>query len=474
MAGRRQHSEPVHATRTATQTGDPSEGGQDGRLTSRLVRFLRADEPWDIAEEFHLSGRAEWTLGRIDGPRVLAPSSSRTHIWSCNDASMSSRHATLADTADGWIIADSGSKNGTFLNGERLIDRRVLRDGDILQLGSSFFIYLRERRGAAMFSGRLKRGLAPLDYQIDPLLPFAASDLSIHLYGETGTGKDVIARAIHDLSGRQGVFVARNCAAIPENLFESELFGYSKGAFSGASTAQQGQILAAAGGTLFLDEIGELSLPLQAKLLRVLELKEVQPLGASTPIAVDFRLVSATLCDLEAMVAAGRFRQDLYGRLGRSFRVPPLREHKEHLGLLIQRVLLGKFARLSPLPPVRFKIEAARAMVRHSWPLNVRELKQCVESALTVSIATGLQDGAYVVELCHLPRSVLADSANRSPRCPVETVPAESRGPLSDDEVVASLRAVQGNRAKAAKVLGLSERTIFRRVEQLRKRGVKV
>jgi transcriptional regulator with PAS, ATPase and Fis domain len=464
----------MDATRTATQTRENGEDAEGrGRPRPRLVRFFRADDPIEAVDEFPLSGRAAWKLGRIDGVRTVAPPGDR--VWSRNDAQMSSKHAVVRASADGWVIADAGSKNGTFVNGARLLDERRLNDGDIIQLGSSFFIYLEReaRRRSASPAHREVPDQAPLDYQIEPLLPFATSELSVHLHGETGTGKDVIARAIHDLSGRRGDFVARNCAAIPDNLFESELFGYAKGAFSGASTAQQGQILAAAGGTLFLDEIGELSMPMQAKLLRVLELKEVQPLGASTPIAVDFRLVSATLCDLEAMVAAGRFRKDLYGRLGRAFRVPPLREHKEHLGRLIRRLLLAKSERFATVTPVRFKIEAARAIVRHSWPLNVRELKQCVESALTASIATGLQDGAYVVELSHLPRSVV-DPAQGSPQRSVEIVPVEGRGPLSDDEVVASLRAVQGNRAKAAKVLGLSERTIFRRVEQLRKRGVKV
>jgi transcriptional regulator with PAS, ATPase and Fis domain len=325
--------------------------------------------------------------------------------------------------------------------------------------------------------------LAPLDYQIEPLLPFAATDLSIHLRGETGVGKDVVARALHDLSGRRGSFVALNCAAIPDNLFESELFGYVRGAFSGAVASHRGQIAAAEGGTLFLDEIGELSLPMQAKLLRVLEQKEVWPVGASAPVRVNFRLVSATLCDLEEMIALGRFRRDLYGRLGRTFVVPPLREHREHLGRFVRSILVSVSKPAGQVAPVRFKIEAARAIVGSAWPLNIRELKHCIESAYAAAMAAGMDEGCCVIKHEHLPRSALVGTtaAIRQPRAelherkivPTEPkgAPTDPRGAPTDDDVVAALQAAKGNRSEAARILGVTERTVFRRIGRLRKDG---
>jgi transcriptional regulator of acetoin/glycerol metabolism len=467
------------ATPHSTQTWDVLEDAERGRQRPpRLLRFFRADDPLDSAATFPLSAYAAWTIGRFPETRTLAPRGPL--IGSCNDALMSTRHATLTATSDHWELDDAASKNGTFVNDKRLTSPHVLVDGDIVQCGCSFFIYRasmidRRSTGGASSERSIRVApeslhLSPLDYQIEPVLPFASSDMSLHLHGETGSGKDVVARAIHDVSRRKGAFVARNCAAIPDSLFESELFGYARGAFSGATTSRRGWIVEADGGTLFLDEIGELSLPMQAKLLRVLELKEVLPLGASMPIPVDFRLVSATLCDLEAMVADGRFRRDLYGRLGRTFRIPPLRDHKEHLGRLIRSLLVASSKPPGSLPPVRFKLEAARALVRHTWPLNVRELKHCIESAVAAaSTVTRDEDACYVIELHHLPQSV-GMAPIEAPALADDEI--NGRGRPTDDEVVEALRKARGNRAEAAKVLRVSERTIFRWIARLRKNDI--
>lgn len=469
----------------STQTWDTVEGAEEGhRVPSpRLVRFFRADDPLDAVEEFALIVHAAWTIGRVNGLRPIAPEGSR--IWSCNDSLMSNNHATVTSVAHGWEIADAGSKNGTYVNGERLAAPHALADGDVIQCGYSFFIFreasvVRKAPPPATPSDAV---LPPLDYQIEPLLPFAATDLSIHLRGETGVGKDVVARALHDLSGRRGGFVALNCAAIPDNLFESELFGYVRGAFSGATSSHRGLIAAADGGTLFLDEIGELSLPMQAKLLRVLEQKEVWPVGAPAPVRVNFRLVSATLSDLEEMIGQGRFRRDLYGRLGRTFVVPPLREHKEHLGLIVRSILVSMSKPAGQVAPVRFKIEAARAIVGSAWPLNIRELKQCIESAYAAAMAEGMDEGCCVIKHEHLPRSPLAGTGDsiRQPRAELDErkiASTDPRGTLNepkaaptDDDVIAALRAADGNRAEAARILGVSERTVFRRIGRLKKDG---
>jgi DNA-binding NtrC family response regulator len=199
--------------------------------------------------------------------------------------------------------------------------------------------------------------------------------------GESGVGKEVVARAIHDLSSRAGrPYVTFNCAATPRELFEGQLFGHRKGAFTGATSDQPGTIRAADGGTLFLDEIGELPLDMQPKLLRFLENGEVSPLGERRPVTVDVRVVAATHRDLEALVRQGRFREDLYFRLQViPLRVPPLRERREDIPALARHFLreLGPKGRAPVLAP-----DALAVLTAHDWPGNVRELRNVIERTL--------------------------------------------------------------------------------------------
>ncbi len=468
----------------STQTHDDLVAVTSRSLThasALLTRFFRADAPAIGMDEFRLEEHPTWTLGRIDSRTPGASELAR--VFSRDDALMSARHAFLRRRTEFWEVEDAGSKNGIFVNGDRVQEPRVLGDGDILECGSSFFIYRKSAARSGLSAAvrqqpwrEIALSVPPLHYQIAPILPFAASELAIHLHGETGTGKEVVAHAIHDLSGRRGAFVALNCAAIPDNLFESELFGYVKGAFSGASSNKLGQILEANRGTLFLDEIGELSLPVQAKLLRVLELKEILPIGATKPVRVDFRLISATLCDLRAMVAEGRFRRDLYGRLGQAFELPPLREHKEYIGVLMPALLAGTPLReILPIGEVRFSIAAARALVRYSWPFNIRELKQSVQSALTAAWAGRSADGPLCIDVAHLPPPLIeagdtgaCGTVARSPSLPQHPAPKRSTRSPSDADIVAALQYAGGNRAEAARALGVSERTMFRRIRKLR------
>jgi transcriptional regulator with PAS, ATPase and Fis domain len=446
-----------------------------GRPAARLIRFFRADAPAVDMDEFHLERHAAWTLGRVDSSTAVDAGWETAHVFSRDDALMSGRHARLTRAASSWQIEDTGSKNGTFVNAERIEAPRALRSGDIVECGSSFFVYREsdtEQRviGSAAPPARdVTLSLPPLHYQIRSVLPFTSSDFSLHLHGETGTGKEVVARAIHDLSGRSGPFVARNCAAIPDTLFESELFGYMKGAFSGASANKRGQVIEAHRGTLFLDEIGELSLPMQAKLLRVIELKEVLPVGATEPIAADFRLISATLCDLREMVAQGRFRKDLYARLGQTFVIPPLRAHVEYIGALMPTLLAE-----TPLPTactvgqIRFSMAAARALMRYPFPFNIRELKQCVQSALTAAWADRKGASPLSVELSHLP-SPLTVPTQGAHASMLQLEPSRRPRPTLDDQAIMSaLQSTGGNRAGAARALGVSERTIFRRLRKWR------
>ena len=473
-------------TTNTHDTADFAKAQSASGVAPSLIRFFRADDPFDPVEVFPLSGRVQWPIGRLHHSQSDAPHEGR--IWSHGDGNMSGRHAILGMSQTGWILADAGSKNGTFVNGERLSGPHALQDGDVVECGHSFFVFREAKAPSPRPMGIRPAALElpPLYYQIASIHPYITSDMSIHLFGETGTGKEVVARAIHSLSGRKGAFVGVNCAAIPESLFESELFGHLKGAFSGAVERKPGQILSAQDGSLFLDEIGELPLAAQAKLLRVLEQREVVPIGSSKPIPVNFRLISATLCDLRQMVEKGKFRRDLYARLGHVLAVPPLRQHIEEIGPLVQAFLTARLEErrksTQTLPRLRFTMAASRALIRYEWPLNVRELKLCVEAALISAIADSVDPSVCVIDLHHLPEAIACGSAevplpprlSLSEAAPAEQLQEESaasrRAPRprpSAEEIQAALAMAEGHRSKAAQLLGVQERTLYRWIKGL-------
>ncbi|MFN3921161.1 MAG: sigma-54 interaction domain-containing protein [Caldimicrobium sp.] len=213
----------------------------------------------------------------------------------------------------------------------------------------------------------------------------APSSSTILLLGESGTGKEVIAKYIHYASGRKGAFVAVNCAAIPEELLEAELFGFEKGAFTGAIKSKPGKFELAKDGTLFLDEIGDLPLKLQAKLLRAIQDKEIERLGGERPIKVNTRLLAATNQDLEALVKAGKFREDLYFRLNViPLKLPPLRERIEDLPLLAE-FLVKKICEREGLPPKKLSEEVIQAFTLYPWPGNIREFENVLERMIILS-----------------------------------------------------------------------------------------
>jgi transcriptional regulator with PAS, ATPase and Fis domain len=288
----------------------------------------------------------------------------------------------------------------------------------------------------------------------------AAEDMTVLARGETGTGKELVAQAIHALSPRRaGPFRALNCAALPPNLLESELFGHARGAFTGAVKDTPGHVELANGGTLFLDEVAELPLELQAKLLRVIEMRTVIPVGARDPIPVDVRIVSATHRSLRAEVEAGRFRADLMFRLRViPIRLPPLRERPADISLIGQKIIDELNARgrrqITSIAPA-----AAVALERYEWPGNVRELKNVL--AYAFAIGTG-----PVLELADLPAE-LATPATRD-----EVVVAPGAEP--SDELTPEVRRIRdalvrtaGNRDRAAKLLGMSRVTLWRRMREL-------
>jgi DNA-binding NtrC family response regulator len=293
----------------------------------------------------------------------------------------------------------------------------------------------------------------------------AASPITVLLVGETGAGKEIFARAIHQASGRAGPLVSVNTAALPEQLLESELFGHEKGAFSGAAGAKAGLIEAANGGTLFLDEIGELPMAMQAKLLRVLEDHAVRRVGATSERKVDVRVIAATNCDLDQCVAEKRFRQDLFFRLnGCTLVVPPLRERPAEI-LRLAEVFLSRAAAQMNAPQLRLAPEAAQALEAHAWPGNVRELRNVIERAAALCARTG-----EVIAPEHLP-----DSVRTAPRSALSIGPAAlSDGAVRDEvrdlerqRIVEALQKTGGNQTQAAEMLGLPRRTLAYKMARL-------
>jgi transcriptional regulator with GAF, ATPase, and Fis domain len=435
--------------RTITQTAQ-NRASRAGEAPYLFLLF-RCDAPRDGSWRVSLAQSDTVVLGRADR-REVARDSGTLRIG-VPDRRMSSVHARLQRVLGEWVVEDAGSKNGTVLDGRR-VERRPLHDGALLELGHTFFLFrasLPETADDLLDASAFDalpmglRTMSPaLKLEFDRVALVARAQVSVLLRGETGTGKEVAARAIHELSDRKGPFVALNCGALPESLLESELFGFRKGAFTGAAEDRVGLIRTSDGGTLFLDEIGDLPLPAQAALLRVLQEGEVQSVGATRPVSVDLRVVAATHRDLEALAAQDRFRTDLLARLsGYTFSLPPLRARREDLGLLI-RELLRKIAKHGD--PI-FSSEAARALVVHDWPLNVRELEKCLATALALA-----PDGRIDVE--HLPASVRSPPEQKNPpRAEVaEVLSDEDR--RRRDELIATLRAHDGNITAAAKAMG--------------------
>lgn len=288
----------------------------------------------------------------------------------------------------------------------------------------------------------------------------AVGTISVLLLGETGVGKEVVARAVHKLSPRHDQsFVAINCAALSESLLESELFGHEKGAFTGATTTKMGLLESAHGGTVFLDEVGELPLALQVKLLRVLEERQVLRVGGLKPQDIDVRFVSATNRDLEEDVKAGKYRDDLLYRLnGVTLRIPPLREREEEIEAMA-RVFVDEAAAALGRPSPSLSTEALALLRSHPWPGNIRELRNVVERAVLLA--------DEVIRSEHLPWHTVptlapATGVMRTFDAPIETR-SESLGD-EEERIRHALSECGGNQTRAAKLLGVSRRTLTRRL----------
>jgi DNA-binding NtrC family response regulator len=283
----------------------------------------------------------------------------------------------------------------------------------------------------------------------------AKSDISVLILGPTGSGKEVVARMIHELSRRSDAkFQAVNCAALPDTLFESEIFGYEKGAFTGAHDRKPGRLELANDGTLFLDEIGDMSLIAQAKLLRVLEERRFERLGGQKSISVDFRLISATNRPLEQFVRDGRFREDLYYRVNAfAIRLPSLRERQVDIPVLAQRFLARYCAAQGlPLDSKGFSKEALDQLVNYHWPGNIRELESTVSRAALS--APGRSIRASDIEFLHASVPSAAPTGDRLP----------SLAEAERAHIVRVLEAVQWNKKEASRVLDISRGTLYRKI----------
>jgi transcriptional regulator with PAS, ATPase and Fis domain len=367
------------------------------------------------------------------------------------EAAVSRYHARIEKRDGAIVLIDNGSTNGTLVNGAKITEQR-LADGDVLRIGDTLYRFAARgvlAYGAYRIDGTVIESSRPVHHkiqselvggcQIDILLDqvnkIAKAPLACVLFGESGTGKELLARTIHAGSERRGPFQAINCAALPANLIESELFGYRKGAFTGASQDKQGLVRGAHLGTLFLDEIGDMPLEAQAKLLRVLQEREVLPIGATTAEKVDVRVVAATHRDLEAEVLAGRFRGDLMARL-REFavRLPPLRERREDLFPLTLH-----FLRRAGRPDAAVSLPFMLALTHYAWPYNVRELESALK--LAVALSTGRD-----LDLKHLPEAV--QEAVRGHGRASAVVPSASSGSFPMPEPAAAPRAESTARPK--------------------------
>ena len=309
--------------------------------------------------------------------------------------------------------------------------------------------------------GDIVIGDSPAMRQVEELIRQAApSRVNIMLTGESGTGKEVIARAIHDASGRKGLFVPVHCAALPANLLESELFGYERGAFTGAEQRRKGRFELADGGTIFLDEIGEIDPSTQVKLLRVLETRTIERIGGVEPIQCDARLVSATNRDLARMVAEGTFREDLFYRLeGVSIVTPPLRERRADIPELTRR-FIARAAQENDRPVSGIDDDALALLTAYDWPGNIRELKHTIERMVVLAHGTTLTAGDVPPEIrSGAPRPAAADAATPAP------TPVSERLDESERAIIErTLARCNGNRTRAAEALGISRRTLLRKL----------
>jgi DNA-binding NtrC family response regulator len=393
----------------------------------------------------------------IDLPHVRIGSAPNNDI-TIFDSSVSRYHCELRHTEDGFLLRDLGSTNGTIVGGLR-VREAVIQDEIVIQLGRSTIRFVPGKEETRVdpstehrFGQLVGRSQGMRDI-FGILQKVGNTDLTVTIQGETGTGKDLVARAIHDASPRtDGPFVVFDAGAVASNLIESELFGHEKGAFTGATEQRQGAFERADGGTLFIDEIGELALELQPKLLRALEQREIQRVGGSKRIPVDVRVVCATNKSLVEEVKKGRFRDDLYFRISVVvLALPALRERREDIELLVNAFLDRGTPKLTAAP------DAVSVLQNYDWPGNVRELKNVCETAQ--AMCSG--------EVLHAKDLIFAHeqdiSAKKSGTMSLAGKTLES---IERAAIAQTLAHFGGNRSAAARALGIAPSTLYLKLKK--------
>jgi DNA-binding NtrC family response regulator len=391
--------------------------------------------------------------------------------------SISRSHLVLRLLPDRMEVVDQGGSNGTSMRGARLpagvavelAANEPLEVGDLVLVVQDVRAVGDDRPPPAQRPSGVIASAGGIDAIVqDPSMRrlydlaqrVARGTISVLVVGETGTGKEVLGEFLHRASPRAaGPLVRVNCAAFADSLVESELFGHERGAFTGAHRERKGLLESAEGGTVMLDEVGELPLPLQAKLLRVLEERAVMRVGSSSAVPIDVRFVAATNRDLEAEIEAGRFRRDLYFRLaGAVLAIPPLRERRDEIVPLARAFAADAAARIgSPPPPLT--ADALAALTRHPWTGNLRELRNTIERAVLLAGTDAIT-----------PEHLALAPASASTAAPADAPPA---APLADElanverqRIVDALAACQGNQTRAAAMLGMPLRTLVKRLTQ--------
>lgn len=382
------------------------------------------------------------------------------------DAEVSRSHALIEpEGGRTFWVQDLGSHNGTWVNGERVVERVGLMHGDVLRVGGSLLLFqtidLDPNAQLVSESEAVWGDSIAMQKVRSEVALVAPRQVPVLLLGESGTGKEVIASEIHRRSERAGALVSINCAALPPELVESELFGHAAGAFTGASRGREGLFVAAERGTLFLDEVGELPEEVQPKLLRALANGEVRPVGDTTARRVDARVVAATNRDLGREVEVGRFRGDLLARLsGWTIRLPPLRERREEVLTYAARFLAREGCTAA------FDAHAAEALLLHEWPYNIRELEQTIttlavrargQATITLDLLSPELRGRVEARLVDPPAGAL----------PMPVPPAIStRTRPTADELRVALAHHGGNVSRVAVFFGRSRRQIYRWAEE--------
>lgn len=456
----------------------------DGSLGTRAGIVLLYAPSYTHFSPAYLLHERDLIIGRDPSSGICIP-----------EAAVSRQHARIHFEGGRWMLTDLGGRNGTLVDGE-FVHEIALEHLHEIRVGDAIFKFveagaesyaryridgpLTDDASADELAHRARIGEIVGGYQIDriarALERVAKSPIALVLLGESGTGKEVFARFVHTVSGRKGAFQAINCAAIPQALLESELFGYKRGAFSGAVRDKMGLIQAADGGTLLLDEIGDMPLEAQGKLLRVLQTKEVVPVGATSAEHVDIRVVCATHRDLTRLQKEGGFRGDLYARLNEySVTLPPLRERKEDIFALCRA-----FAARHGRPGLGFTFPFMTGLLHYDFPFNVRELEGFVKRGIALSDGSALDAQHLPDEITDLMKSYCrkpasapgaslpALSAPPAPPLPSpspdESAPAASarNAAPTEEELRGLLTLHRGNVAAVGRALGKERMQIHR------------